>query len=182
MYWRTTTHILSLCEWSSKATIFSITLWLWRRILLIKMAVSHRNCLRYHGIAVNNKMDPINTLLLVSWKLLILCIITYITIADSGVDIAFGDLLLLSLWLKPGFANGPTSRGVQGGGWTWGGLAGHRINLHRKKFHFLSFTSFWIRKAKKKIWKKPWFSQFCKFCRPSPGGGVGGTTSTPYWL
>ena len=36
---------------------------------------------------------------------------------------------------KPEIANGPASRGSRGGNLE-GGLAGQRITLHRKKFHF----------------------------------------------
>ena len=43
-----------------------------------------------------------------------------------------------------GIANGPTSRGVQGGGKLRGGLAGQPKILHRKKFHFLRLIEEYI--------------------------------------
>ena len=65
------------------------------------------------------------------------------------------------------------------GGVNLGGLAGQRITLHRKKFHFWIIQTM-LNKISKKIWKKPWFSHFRKIFRPSPAGGRGWYPPPPF--
>ena len=64
------------------------------------------------------------------------------------------------------------------GGVNLGGLAGQRITLHRKKFHFCIIQTTLNTISQKNFWKKPWFNQFCKYFGPFPGG-VGGTPTYP---
>ena len=73
----------------------------------------------------------------------------------------------------------PMDRPPEGGGNLGGSSGSTEHPTSKKNSIFVSFRPFLIRLTKK-IWKKPWFSQFCKFCWPS-SGGIGGTTPTPYW-
>ena len=62
-----------------------------------------------------------------------------------------------------------------------GGLAGQRITIHRKKFHFCIIQTILNKINKKKILKSLDLANFVNFADFPQGGGLGGTTPTPYW-
>ena len=85
------------------------------------------------------------------------------------------------VYITAGIANGPTSRGVQGGGGKLrGGLAGQRINLHRKKFHFCIIQTILNKISKNNFEKSLDLAIFVNFSDLPQGGGVGVVSPTPY--